>query len=79
MTLFNTVATPSSSTHPWGSCGDANIGTTTFGSAGSYHPGGANVLLGDGSVRFIKSSVNERTWWAIGTRAGGEVVSADSF
>ncbi len=45
----------------------------------SFHPGGVNVLLLDGSVRFIKSSVNLSTWNALGTRAGGEVVSADAL
>jgi prepilin-type processing-associated H-X9-DG protein len=47
--------------------------------ARSRHPGGVNVLLADGSVRFIKDSVNANTWWGIGTKAGGEVISADSF
>jgi prepilin-type processing-associated H-X9-DG protein len=47
--------------------------------ARSRHAGGANVLLGDGSVRFIKSTVNVVSWQAVGTRRGGEVVSADSF
>ena len=41
----------------------------------SYHPGGVNVLLLDGSVRFVKSSINLQTWRALGTRAGGEVIS----
>jgi prepilin-type N-terminal cleavage/methylation domain-containing protein/prepilin-type processing-associated H-X9-DG protein len=45
----------------------------------SYHPGGVNVLLGDGSVRFIKSTVNGLTWRALGTVASGEVISADGF
>jgi prepilin-type N-terminal cleavage/methylation domain-containing protein/prepilin-type processing-associated H-X9-DG protein len=45
----------------------------------SYHPGGLNVVFGDGSVKFIKNSVNLQTWRALGTRAGGEVISADSF
>jgi prepilin-type N-terminal cleavage/methylation domain-containing protein/prepilin-type processing-associated H-X9-DG protein len=43
------------------------------------HPGGANVLLGDGSVRFIKETVNQRAWAALATIRGGEVVSADSY
>lgn len=45
----------------------------------SEHPGGANVLLGDGSVRFIKATVNQRAWAALATIRGGEVISADSF
>jgi prepilin-type N-terminal cleavage/methylation domain-containing protein/prepilin-type processing-associated H-X9-DG protein len=45
----------------------------------SYHPGGVNVLLGDGSVRFIKDTINIVTWRSLITRARGEVVSADSY
>jgi prepilin-type processing-associated H-X9-DG protein len=45
----------------------------------SFHPGGANLLLLDGSVRFIKATISLTTWNALGTRAGGEVLSADSF
>jgi prepilin-type N-terminal cleavage/methylation domain-containing protein/prepilin-type processing-associated H-X9-DG protein len=45
----------------------------------SRHPGGVNFLLGDGSVKFIKDSINLQVWRALGTRAGGEVISADSF
>ena len=43
------------------------------------HPGGANVLLGDGSVRFIKESINQRTWAALATCARGEVISGDAY
>jgi prepilin-type N-terminal cleavage/methylation domain-containing protein/prepilin-type processing-associated H-X9-DG protein len=43
----------------------------------SLHPGGANVLMGDGSVRFIQQSINLRTWQALSSRAVGEVISAD--
>jgi len=45
----------------------------------SYHPGGCNVLFGDGSVRFIKDSVDVQTWWALGTRNGNEVLSSDAY
>ncbi len=45
----------------------------------SHHAGGVNVLLGDGSVRFVKDSVNIATWRALGTRNGGEVIGADSY
>ncbi|MFO0907639.1 MAG: DUF1559 domain-containing protein [Isosphaeraceae bacterium] len=47
--------------------------------ARSYHPGGVNALLADGSVRFFKSTVNGNTWRALGTVQGGEVISADSY
>ncbi|MDX2038801.1 MAG: DUF1559 domain-containing protein [Isosphaeraceae bacterium] len=47
--------------------------------ARSYHPGGVNISFCDGSVRFVKSTVNPTIWRAVGTRAGGEVVSADSY
>jgi prepilin-type N-terminal cleavage/methylation domain-containing protein/prepilin-type processing-associated H-X9-DG protein len=45
----------------------------------SRHSGGANVLLCDGSARFIKSTVSPQTWWALGSMAGNETVSADSY
>jgi len=48
-------------------------------SASSLHPGGVNVLFIDGSVRFIKNSVNYQTWLALGTIAGGEVISTDQY
>ncbi len=47
--------------------------------ARSYHPGGVNISFADGSVRFIKNSVNLLTWNALGTRSGGEVISADQY
>jgi prepilin-type N-terminal cleavage/methylation domain-containing protein/prepilin-type processing-associated H-X9-DG protein len=47
--------------------------------ANSIHAGGVNVLACDGSVKFIKSTINVPAWRAFGTRNGGEVISADSF
>jgi prepilin-type N-terminal cleavage/methylation domain-containing protein/prepilin-type processing-associated H-X9-DG protein len=45
----------------------------------SNHPGGVNIGFADGSVRFIKDTISQQTWWAIGTRNGAEVVSADQY
>jgi len=45
----------------------------------SQHPGGMNVAFADGSVRFLKETIAVPVYRAISTRAGGEVVSADSF
>ena len=47
--------------------------------ASSYHPGGVNTLFADGSVRFIKDGIDQRVWMALGTRAGGEITSSDSY
>jgi prepilin-type N-terminal cleavage/methylation domain-containing protein/prepilin-type processing-associated H-X9-DG protein len=80
-TLYNHVAPPN--WRGW----DCGVGTSLMDvpfdhgiiSARSAHPGGVNVLFGDGSVKFVKDSVNLVTWRAIGTRAGGEAVSSDAF
>jgi prepilin-type N-terminal cleavage/methylation domain-containing protein/prepilin-type processing-associated H-X9-DG protein len=45
----------------------------------SFHPGGANVTLCDGSVRFLKNSTNMQTIWSLGSMAQGEILSADSY
>jgi len=45
----------------------------------SYHPGGGNVAFADGSVHFLKSSASMQTVWALGSRAQGEILSADSY
>lgn len=47
--------------------------------ARSRHPGGVNVVSVDGSVRFVKDSVNIEAWRALGTMAGGEVISSDAL
>jgi len=54
------------------------LGGPTFASvtARSYHLGGVNALLGDGSVRFIPDSINIPLWRALGTRGGGEVIDS---
>ena len=47
--------------------------------ARSLHPGGVNALFCDGHVAFVKDAVSSGVWQAIGSRAGGEAVSADAF
>jgi prepilin-type processing-associated H-X9-DG protein len=42
--------------------------------ARSKHTGGVNVLLGDGSVRFVSNSVDPNTWRGLGTMNGGEIL-----
>ena len=50
-------------------------GQNTNASPRSWHPGGVHALFADGSTKFIKDSINQATWWGIGTSRGGEVVS----
>ncbi|HEX3448923.1 MAG TPA: DUF1559 domain-containing protein, partial [Isosphaeraceae bacterium] len=81
MTLFNTVIPPNGA--PFSDCRDdcpaCSPDDSLFSNVQSYHPGGANVLLADGSARFIKNSISPQTWMGIGTKASGEVISADSY
>jgi len=79
-------------TKVWGVCGTGNgIPTdwlvncpqalTTLGEWAfrSNHPGGVNFAFADGSVKFIKQSISDMPYQALGTRAGGEVLSSDSY
>ena len=45
----------------------------------SFHPGGANFLMGDGRVQFVKNSINYQTYNALGSSRMGEVISADAL
>jgi len=45
----------------------------------SHHPGGLNMLFGDGSIKYIKNSISPVTWWGLQTINGQEVISSDSF
>jgi prepilin-type N-terminal cleavage/methylation domain-containing protein/prepilin-type processing-associated H-X9-DG protein len=82
-TLFNTIVPPNSGQYKWGSCRNGCSGCSPDGSSyansSSQHSGGVNILMGDGSVRFIKSTVNNNTWWSLGTRANNEVLDSNSF
>ncbi|MFI5458335.1 MAG: DUF1559 domain-containing protein [Isosphaerales bacterium] len=78
-TLFNAIAAPGLRKHIWSSCSDADFGHSMFDTTNSFHPGGTNVLIGDGSAHFIKETIAKAPWWALATRASGEVISADSF
>ncbi len=78
--MFNTIGPPNITR--WATCRmDCCIQAqhAHYVNAQSNHPGGCNFLMADGSVRFIKDSVNMQTYWAVGTRNGSEVVSADAY
>jgi len=77
--MFSTIQPPNDTV---GGCRNGAPGATwlngawAFGSA-SAHPGGHNVVMSDGSVHFIKSTIGLNIWWALGTKGGGEIISAD--
>jgi prepilin-type N-terminal cleavage/methylation domain-containing protein/prepilin-type processing-associated H-X9-DG protein len=78
-TMFNTVALPNS-TGRWTFCGHvSSTNMADYSEADSNHPGGINTLMGDGSVKFIKNSINQQTWMALGTKSNGEVIDASSY
>jgi prepilin-type N-terminal cleavage/methylation domain-containing protein/prepilin-type processing-associated H-X9-DG protein len=78
--LYNHVSTPNSkSCAGLGFANNNMVNMPMVVPPSSNHPGGVNVLFGDGSVKFIKSTISLPTWRALGTRDGGEVVSADSY
>jgi prepilin-type N-terminal cleavage/methylation domain-containing protein/prepilin-type processing-associated H-X9-DG protein len=66
-TLLNGVTLPSQSN------------PDPVGSYSSLHPGGANVCFGDGSVRFLKSTISPTIFQCLGNRKDGEMVSRDTF
>ena len=58
----------------------AKVGTPQFvGGFGSRHPGGSNFAFGDGSVRFLKSSVSPKVYQHLANRADGEVIDSDQY
>jgi prepilin-type processing-associated H-X9-DG protein len=59
---------------------DSGPGTPTFvGGFSSNHPGGANFTFGDGSVRFVKTSISVGIYQQLANRADGELLSSDQF
>ncbi len=62
----------------WTKPDDVDLAQVTT-AIGSRHPGGGNVVMADGSVRFLKSSINPVILKAMTTRAAGEVISPDAY
>ena len=79
-TQYNHVSTPNKTT-----CAGLGFANNSMANMAmqvppsSQHPGGVNTLFGDGTVRFIKNTVSLQTYRALGTRNGGETISADSY
>ena len=85
MGMFNAVQTPNESIFNGcrfqsQACGvGCNTDSAWTVPSTSAHPGGVNVTMADGHVQFIKNSISRPIWWAIATKANGEVVSSDSY
>jgi prepilin-type N-terminal cleavage/methylation domain-containing protein/prepilin-type processing-associated H-X9-DG protein len=79
MNMFNTIVPPNGVGRTWTHCGNDASSRAVFSNADSYHTGGVNTLMSDGSVKFMKDSISQNVWWALGTKANGEVLSADSY
>jgi prepilin-type processing-associated H-X9-DG protein len=60
-------------------CTGVPVAQDSYNASRSYHPGGVNALLADGSVRFSKNSISIPVWRALSSTTGGEVVSSDSY
>ncbi len=76
------ILTAPNSNYP--NCAVYQYGGDNDGSYGNYglsryHSGGANVMMADGSVRFLKATTNQVTVWQIASRAQNEAVSSDSY
>jgi prepilin-type N-terminal cleavage/methylation domain-containing protein/prepilin-type processing-associated H-X9-DG protein len=79
---YNHTLTPNTLFYDCGTDQDTNAPNNfsrTHLAARSYHPGGVNVGMADGSVRWVKNTVNIRPWNALGTRSGGEIISSDAY
>lgn len=84
LSLATIIITPNSNQYPIAGCRwDCSAGCgIDFGHIfvpSSNHPGGVNALFADGSVHFIKNSINQMTWMALGSTNDNEVLPSDAY
>jgi prepilin-type processing-associated H-X9-DG protein len=78
--MFDTIATPNLYNDRFAYCSRIGSGARSdLSNSDSWHPGGVNVAMADGSVKFIKDSINIKTWMSLGTKSNGKVISSDSY
>ena len=76
-TLYNHIMPPNQPSCNFVAGTLSSVGSSV--TATSLHPGGVNALFADGHVQFVKQTIQANIWRAIGTRNGGEVISADDY
>jgi prepilin-type processing-associated H-X9-DG protein/prepilin-type N-terminal cleavage/methylation domain-containing protein len=76
-TLYNHIMPPNQPSCNFVAGTLSSVGSSV--TATSLHPGGVNALFADGHVQFVKQTIQANIWRAIGTRNGGEVISADEY
>jgi len=76
--VSGTVAVGATNGFDYPTYNGAPYGTEGTNQPYSFHTGGVNALFGDGSVRFIRSSVSAPTFAALVTRSGGETISTEN-
>jgi prepilin-type N-terminal cleavage/methylation domain-containing protein/prepilin-type processing-associated H-X9-DG protein len=80
-TMGNTVLPPNPK---YPNCIDSSVSANGIQSPGMFglasrHPGGCNILMADGSVKFLKDSTNNNVLWALGSKDQGEVIDASGY
>jgi prepilin-type processing-associated H-X9-DG protein len=87
-TMFMAYTTPNTKTadqvtsycvFPYTTNPPCNGNSPPFNAARSYHAGGVNALMADGSVKFVKDTISPAVWSALSTTKGSEVVSSDAY
>lgn len=68
---FNTLMPPNT---PYNCDNDRSVTTMDIKSASSWHTGGVQVTLADGSVKFVSENIDHGTWIAVGSKNDGETI-----
>lgn len=80
VTRYNHLMPPNTASCSVSGAGALNVRMNYKGvakTASSRHPGGVMISLADGSARFVTDSVDIQSWWALGSKDGGEVLGAN--
>ncbi len=77
--IYSHTQTPNRTSCVYHDINQDGRGTITMIGASSNHPGGVNVLFMDGSVRFTKSTIDYKPWYAFATPNSGEILSSEDY